>query len=303
MAIARFMAFWPGVRGPKMHAADSSLPADDFEGVFVDIATVIGLCVSFGAVGWAMYEGSHGHLDAFYSTEGFVLVLGGSVAAVCLSMPLRSILNVSGYIRTWLFSKEVPIHHLIEQIVGYAELARREGVLALEKEVHKQEDPFLRKGLQLTVDGVDASALENTLRIQIDALGERHKSGKKFFELMGKYGPGFGLIATLIGQVAMFRNLSGDSSAIGGALAIALLGTLYGCLICNMLCGPIADKLSLRSSEEKFVKNLIVVGMQCIQAGDNPRMVELKLHSFLSERELKMLGPSSLGGAAREEKN
>jgi len=255
----------------------------------MDIATIIGILFSAGAIIWAMYEGTHGHLSAFYSTEGFVLVLGGSIAAVMLSMPLRAILNVSGYLKNWLFNKELPIHEIIVQIVSYAELARREGVLALEKEVQKQTDPFFKKGLQLAVDGMDGDTIEKTLQIQISALAERHKSGKKFFELMGKYGPGFGLTATLIGQVAMFRNLGGDSAAIGKALAVAPLGTLYGCFICNVICGPIADKLSLRSSEEQFVKEMIMVGIKSIQAGDNPRIVEMKLHSFLSDRELAKL--------------
>lgn len=255
----------------------------------MDFATVIGIVFATGAIVWAMYEGTHGHLEAFYSTEGFVLVLGGSLAAVCLSMPLRSVLNMFGYIKNWLFVRDVPIHDTIRKLVEYAEMARREGMLSLEKVIQQQTDPFLKKGLQLAVDGADAEMIEQALNIEIEALGERHKQGKKFFELMGKYGPGFGLTATLIGQIAMFRNLGGDSAAIGKALAIALIGTLYGCLICNVMCGPIADKLAIRSAEEKMAKEMILVGIRSIQAGDNPRMVEMKLHSYLSERERRAL--------------
>jgi chemotaxis protein MotA len=258
----------------------------------MDFATIIGIAFAGGAILWAMYEGTEGHLEAFYSTEGFVLVLGGSFAAVCLSMPLKSVLNVFGYIKNWLFAREIPVHDTIKKLVEYAELARREGMLSLEKVVQQQTDPFLRKGLQLAVDGADAEMIETTLQIEIEALSERHKQGKKFFELMGKYGPGFGLTATLIGQIAMFRNLGGDSSAIGKALAIALIGTLYGCLVCNVVCGPIADKLALRSAEEKMAKEMILVGIKSIQAGDNPRMVEMKLHSFLSDRERQGLKKS-----------
>ncbi|MBP7937186.1 MAG: MotA/TolQ/ExbB proton channel family protein [Phycisphaerae bacterium] len=255
----------------------------------MDIATIIGVIFSIGALIWAMYEGTHGHLEAFYSTEGFVLVLGGSFAAVCLSMPLRSVLEVGGYLKNWLFAKETPIHVIIQQIVHYAEIARREGVLALETEVQKQQDPFMKKGLQLCVDSMDAAVIEKSMRIEIEALAERHKKGKKFFELMGKYGPGFGLTATLIGQVAMFRNMGGDSAAIGQALAIALLGTLYGCIICNVVCGPIADKLAIRSADEQFVREMILVGILGLQTGDNPRMVQIKMQSFLSAREQRAL--------------
>jgi chemotaxis protein MotA len=259
----------------------------------MDFATIIGLVFAVGAIAWAMFEGTHGNLGAFYSTEGFVLVLGGSFAAVCLSMPMRSVLNVFGFIKNWVFAKELNLHGIITQMVAYAEIARREGVLALEKELPKQTDPFFRQGLQLTIDAMDDSTIEKTMEIQIHALAERHKQGKKFFELMGKYGPGFGLTATLIGQVCMFQNMGGGTDAIGKALAVALLGTLYGCLICNVVCGPIADKLALRSSEEQFAMEMIMVGIRSIQAGDNPRVVEMKLRSFLSQRELAYL---KLGG-------
>jgi chemotaxis protein MotA len=259
----------------------------------MDIATLIGIITAAGAILWAMYEGSHGHLISFFSTEGFVLVLGGSFAAVCLSMPLKAVLEVFGYIKTWLLGKSHPPQAIIQEIVHYAEIARREGVLALENEITKQDDPFLRKGLQLCVDSMDTAMIETTMRIEIEALAERHKSGKKFFELMGKYGPGFGLIATLIGQVGMFRNLGGDSSAIGQALAMALLGTLYGCIVCNVICGPIADKLAIRSAHEQFVREMMLVGILGLQAGDNPRMVQIKMQSFLSNREQRSLAAAA----------
>lgn len=255
----------------------------------MDIATLIGVIFAVGAIGWAMYESTHGHISAFYSTEGFVLVLGGSLAAACLSMPFRAVKDMFGYLKQWMFAKETPIHLIIQQIVHYAEIARREGVLALETEVQKQTDPFMKKGLQLCVDSMDAAVIEKSMRIEIEALAERHKMGKKFFELMGKFGPGFGLIATLIGQVAMFRNMGGDAASIGQALAIALLGTLYGTIICNVICGPIADKLAIRSADEQFVREMILVGILGLQTGDNPRMVQIKMQSFLSAREQKAL--------------
>jgi chemotaxis protein MotA len=255
----------------------------------MDLATIIGIIIGFGGITWAMYEGTEGQLSTFYSSEGVVLVLGGSVAAVCMSMPLGAVLDVMGYVKKWLFGKELPVDNLLKSLVGYAEIARRDGMLALEEALKTQSDPFLRKGLQLAIDGTDPEIIDQTLRIEINALAERHKKGKKFFELMGKYGPGFGLTATLIGQVAMFRNLGGDSSAIGKALAVALLGTLYGCILCNVICGPIADKLSIRSAEEQFVREMTLVGIMSIQSGDNPHVVEMKLESFLSERQKKAL--------------
>ncbi len=262
----------------------------------MDIATILGILFGGGAIFWAMYESSHGHITAYFSTEGFVLVLGGSLAAVCLSMPIKAVVEIFGYLKTWLLAKGHAPHEIIQEIVRYAEIARREGVLALENELGKQQDPFLRKGLQLCVDSMDTAMIETTMRIEIDALAERHKSGKKFFELMGKYGPGFGLIATLIGQVAMFRNLGGDSAAIGQGLAMALLGTLYGTILCNVVCGPISDKLAIRSAHEQFLREMMLVGILGLQAGDNPRMVQIKMQSFLSNREQRNLA----GGTSKE---
>ncbi|MFA5865645.1 MAG: MotA/TolQ/ExbB proton channel family protein [Phycisphaerae bacterium] len=255
----------------------------------MDIATLFGILLGFGGLIWAMWVGTEGHMETFFSEEGFVLVIGGSLAAVCMSMPLRSVLDVWGYVKKWLLGKELPIDLLLTNLVSYAEIARRDGMLALEDALKTQADPFLKKGLQLAIDGTDPEIIDQTLRIEINALAERHKKGKKFFELMGKYGPGFGLTATLIGQVAMFRNLGGDSASIGKALAVALLGTLYGCILCNVICGPIADKLSIRSAEEQFVREMTLVGIMSIQSGDNPHVVEMKLQSFLSERQKKAL--------------
>ncbi len=256
----------------------------------MDLATIIGIVIAASGIGWAMYEQTEGQLITFFSGEGVVLVFGGSIAAVCMSMPLKSVLEIAGYLKKWLFGKELPIDGLLKSLVGYAEIARRDGMLALEEAIKSQTDPFLKKGLQLAIDGTDPEIIEQTLQIEIDALAERHKKGKKVFELMGKYGPGFGLTATIIGQVAMFRNLGGDSSAIGKALAVALLGTMYGCILCNVICGPIADKLMIRSAEEQFVRQMTMVGIMSIQSGDNPHVVEMKLESFLSERQKKALG-------------
>jgi chemotaxis protein MotA len=255
----------------------------------MDIATLIGVVIAFGGIIWAMWEQTHGNLSTYYSAEGVVLVLGGSFAAVCMSMPLKSVLGVFGYLKKWTLGKDIPVNDLLKSMIGYAEIARRDGMLALEEALKTQPDPFLKKGLQLAVDGTDPEIIEQTLRIEMEALEERHKKGKKFFEIMGKYGPGFGLTATVLGQVAMFQNLGGDSAAIGKALAVALLGTLYGCIICNVICGPIADKLSIRSSEEKFVREMTLIGIMSIQAGDNPHVVEMKLESFLSDKQRKAL--------------
>ncbi|MDB5328934.1 MAG: motA, partial [Phycisphaerales bacterium] len=222
---------------------------------------------------------------AYFKPSELFLVFGGSLGAAMLSMPLHNITGAVGYMKKWLFNKHAHIEHLIKEMVDYAETARRDGVLALETVAREAPDAFLRRGLQLTIDGTDPEIIERILRIEIDAMTERHKHGKHLFHTLAKFGPGFGLMATLIAQVAMFRHLDGDASVIGKALAIALTGTLYGCMLQNLVAGPIAEKLSLRSHEEAFAKEIILQGVLSIQAGNNPRVVEMQLMSFLSSRQ------------------
>lgn len=286
----------------------------------MDLATIMGFLFAAGAVAWAMYEGTHGRLGAFYSTEGFVLVVGGSIACASMSMPLGAVKQLPAYVKKYLFHKGAEPKEIITQIVQFAEIARRDGVLALENSVKNTEDPFLRKGLQLAIDGADPHVIEQVLEIEVSAIEERHHHGRKLFELMGKYGPALGLTATLVGQVVMFMNMSGpsggehgggehgggggggdQSAKIASALAIALLGTLYGTLWANIICGPVADKLAIRSKEELFSKQIIIQGILAIQAGDNPRIVESKLLSFLSNAERAKM-PALAGSGGGKEK-
>jgi chemotaxis protein MotA len=248
----------------------------------MDLATLFGLLLAWGAVLFSMFHASEGAMGAYFKPAEIFLVLGGSLGAALLSMPLHTVTGAFGCLKKWAFNKDNHIEHLIKEMVQYAETARRDGVLALESVAREAHDPFLRRGLQLTIDGTDPEIIERILRVEIDATTERHKHGKHFFHTMAKFGPGFGLMATLIAQVAMFRHLDGDAGVIGQALAIALTGTLYGCILQNLIAGPVAEKLTMRSQEEIFGKEIILQGVLSIQAGNNPRVVEMQLMSFLS---------------------
>ncbi len=259
----------------------------------MDLATIIGFVVAWGAVVYSMFHATHGELGAYFKPAEIFLVVGGSLGAAMLSMPLHNITGVVGFVKKWLFNKDAHIEHTIKEMVQYAETARRDGVLALETVAREAPDPFLRRGLQLTIDGTDPEIIERILRIEIDAMVERHKHGKHLFHTLAKFGPGFGLMATLIAQVAMFKSLGGDASVIGNALAIALTGTLYGCMLQNLLAGPIAEKLALRSQEEAFAKEIVLQGVLSIQAGNNPRVVEMQLLSFLSSHQQASLAKAA----------
>ena len=275
----------------------------------MDIATIIGFVVAAGAIVFAMYEGAEGQFRVFYSQEGFILDMGGAIGLAVMSMPFHVAKSLPAYIKKCIFHKEVEARHLIEQIVQFAEVARRDGVLALENSVKSTSDPFLKKGLQLAIDGADPAVIEQVLSIELMSIEERHHHGRKIFELMGKYGPALGLTATLVGQVCMFKNMAAPEPAGGGgggsdnqaatiakALQVALLGTLYGTIWANVICGPLCDKLALRSKEELFNKQIIIQGILAIQAGDNPRIVESKLLSFLSTKERAHMTPAAGGG-------
>jgi chemotaxis protein MotA len=279
----------------------------------MDIATLLGFLIAAGGILFAMYEGTHGEFKAFYSSEGMILVVLGALGLAVMSMPFQAAKELPKYLKKCLFHKETESRHLIEQIVHFAEVARRDGVLALESSVKTSNDPFLKKGLQLAIDGADPAVIEQVMSIELMAIEERHHHGKKMFELMGKYGPALGLTATLVGQVCMFKEMAapssghgegggGDSQAAGiaKALSIALLGTLYGTVWANVICGPLCDKLTLRSKEELFNKQIIIQGILAIQAGDNPRIVESKLLSFLSNKERAQMTPSA--GSGKEAK-
>ena len=251
----------------------------------MDLATLFGVLLAWGAVLFSMFHASEGAMGSYFKPPELFLVLGGSIGAALLSMPLHSVTGTVSYLKKWALGKEQHVEHVIKDMVEYAETARRDGVLALETVAREAPDAFLRRGLQLTIDGTDPEIIERIMRIEIESMAERHKHGKHFFGTLAKFGPGFGLMATLIAQVAMFRSLNGDAGTIGNALAIALTGTLYGCILQNLVAGPISEKLAMRSHEEVFAKEIILQGVLSIQAGNNPRVVEMQLLSFLSSKQ------------------
>jgi chemotaxis protein MotA len=255
----------------------------------MDLASIFGMILAWGAVLYSMWHCTEGAMGAYFKPGELFLVFGGSLGAAMLSMPMHTVTGAISYVKKWLFNKEAHIEHIIKEMVQYAETARRDGVLALETVAREAPDAFLRRGLQLTIDGTDPEIIERILRIEIDSMVERHKHGKHFFGTLAKFGPGFGLMATLIAQVAMFRALGGDASVIGAALAVALTGTLYGCMLQNLVAGPISEKLAMRSHEEAFAKEIMLQGVLSIQAGNNPRVVEMQLLSFLSSKQQSAL--------------
>jgi chemotaxis protein MotA len=248
----------------------------------VDIASLIGLIIGLGCMGFVFFEVSHGHFAMFLSMEGLLMVGGGSISVTFIAMPLNRVLQIPGYIKKFLFYKAKPTADLIKLIGQMSEKARRDGILSLEAEIAKLDDKFLKSGLKMAVDGSAPEVIESTLRMEIMAMQDRHKAGKKFFDLLKLYGPGYGLVGTLVGQVGMFGKLAdADIGELGAALALAVVATMYGAILANAFAGPMGDKLALRSGEELLSREMMLQGILSIQAGDNPRATMDKMLAFI----------------------
>ncbi|MFZ5943701.1 MAG: flagellar motor protein [Bacillota bacterium] len=252
----------------------------------MDIATIVGII--FGIVlliGSILVEGS---LSAFWSISSLMIVLGGTMAATLINFPLNQVIGTINVIRIAFRNHTTEPAEIITTMVSFAEKARREGLLALEAEAEEIDEHFLKKGIELIVDGTDPELVRNILETELNFVEERHKQGALIFENMGASSPAFGMLGTLIGLILMLRNLE-DPSTIGPGMAVALITTFYGSLLANLIFLPIAGKLKIRSSEEILNKELMLEGILSIQAGENPRIVAEKMKSFLTPIERKKL--------------
>ncbi len=247
----------------------------------MDIATVIGLVTGSGLLLWAIMGKSD--LGAFIDPGSFAIVLGGSFAAALIAFPMRSIIGVAKVIKNCFFSKSKDPNSLIGDMVRFAEVARRDGILSLEGVTADIDDPFVVSGIQMAVDGTDPDLIETIMVNDLETIEQRHEAGKALFDNVGKFAPAFGMIGTLVGLVIMLQNMD-DPSKIGPAMAVALLTTLYGAVVANLFALPMAEKLGLRSREEMLLKMIVIKGVMAIQSGDNPRIVEQKLKTFLPNR-------------------
>ncbi|MFH1844465.1 MAG: motility protein A [bacterium] len=261
----------------------------------MDIATIVGIVAAFGLIIWAINLG--GSLSGFVDVPSMAMVVGGTLAAIMISTPLPKVIGLTKVIKkTILFAAPDP-DAVIGKMVGYAERARREGILALEEDSENEDDDFLRKGLRLAVDGTDPQLLAKILKTDIAQIDARHQEGKRILDTGGTFAPAFGMIGTLVGLVNMLSALE-DPSSIGAGMATALITTFYGAVLANAFFLPMANKLGTRSEEEMLVKEMVIDGIMAIQSGDSPRIVEEKLRSFLSPANRRKLDASKEKAAA-----
>lgn len=242
----------------------------------MDLATLIGIIGAFGIVAAAMMMG--GSIILFINPPSILIVFGGSLFVVLVKFSLAQFLGAVKIAAKAFIFKTVNPEELIEEIAELADVARKGGLLSLEgKEV---SDEFLQAGIQLLVDGHDPEVVRTMLTKDMKKTIERHDSGQSIFMALGDVGPAMGMIGTLIGLVQMLSAMD-DPKAIGPAMAVALLTTLYGAILATMVAIPIADKLKLRSSEEGQVKAMVIDALLAIQAGQNPRVIKSMLKTYL----------------------
>ncbi|MDQ7778490.1 MAG: motility protein A [Planctomycetota bacterium] len=219
-------------------------------------------------------------LRYFASLSSAFVTFGGAICATILQFPWTDLKRVPGIIAKAFQHKATDTKKLIEDMIKYAEIARRDGILALEGLAESIEDEFLVKGLQLAVDGTDPELIQQMMITELEYVHERHSQGKKVFDALATYLPAFGMIGTVMGLVMMLTQLS-NPKAIGPSMALALITTFYGAVGAYLVCMPLAKKLEARSKEEGLIKEMIIRGVMSIQSGDNPRIVSQKLRIFL----------------------
>ncbi|WP_416305058.1 flagellar motor protein PomA [Neptunicella sp. SCSIO 80796] len=244
----------------------------------MDLATIIGLIGSIGFIVMAMLMG--GELAMFINVPSILIVFCGSFFVVMISFTLGQFFNAGKIaVKAFMFKIEQP-EDLIQQIVQMADAARKGGFLALEEA--EIDSPFMQKGVDMLVDGHDVDVVRDTLAKDISMTSERHEFGATIFKGLGDIAPAMGMIGTLIGLVAMLSNMD-DPKSIGPAMAVALLTTLYGAFMANVICIPISDKLKNRAAQEKLNQSLILDGVVGIADGQNPRVIEGLLKNYIAE--------------------
>ena len=252
----------------------------------MDIATVFGIVSAFGLVFISILMGSG--LSLFINIPSLMIVVGGTLGATMINYPLKDVLGVFGVVKNAVFTTNVTVIDLIRQFIEFAHKSRKEGILSLEADIKAVSDDFFRKGVQLSIDGLEPEEIRNILETEVDFIQSRHSLGSEVFSTMGAFAPAVGMIGTLIGLVQMLQSME-DPSSIGPAMAVALLTTFYGSIMANIICIPIAGKLKTRSKEEVLTKELMIQGIISLSNGDNPRILEQKLKAFIppSQREIE----------------
>jgi len=245
----------------------------------LDIATIAGILAGFGLIVGTIAMG--GGAATFVHIPSFMIVFGGSSAATLVNFPMEKVIATFKVAAKAFRKQENMEVEAVRQFSELAKLARRDGILALDRQLSEIEVPFMRIGLEMAVDGTESDTILDIMETEITSLMERHKTGQGIFTSLGTYAPAFGMIGTLIGLVKMLGSLD-DPSSIGPAMAIALITTFYGAVLGNLVYLPMAGKLKSKSASEIMFKRMIIEGVLAIQRGVHPKNIERKLLNYIA---------------------
>ncbi|WP_096436166.1 flagellar motor protein MotP [Alteribacter populi] len=247
----------------------------------LDFLTPIGLFVGLTMILFAVLSNAGpGNMHYFLQWTSIVIVLGGLAAAILINFSLNDLKLLPKVFKETFQSQNHDLKQLISTFVDLSTKARREGLLALEMGMDEVKDPFIEKGVLLAVDGIEQDTIKDIMMAEVVAMEERHRKGRLIIEKAGEYAPAWGMIGTLVGLVLMLQNLN-DPTSLGPNMAIALLTTLYGTLLANLVFTPMANKLALKTEDEVFIKQIVIEGVIGVQSGQNPKVLEEKLSAFI----------------------
>lgn len=249
----------------------------------MDIATIVGIVLAFGSIiGGQALEG--GHLGSIVQLTAFVIVMGGTIGAVCVQNPLSVLLKGVSLLALGIKDPKHDNKGTITTIIDLANVSRKQGLLALEGRLKDIHDPFFRKGVQLIVDGTDPKVVHEVLEIDVEFQEEEGIKAAKIWEAAGGYSPTIGIIGAVLGLIHVMENLA-DPSKLGSGIAVAFVATVYGVGAANLLFLPLAGKLKFKLKEESASRMMIIMGLVGLAQGENPRLLQEKLEGYLPESE------------------
>jgi chemotaxis protein MotA len=246
----------------------------------IDTATFLGIFLAFGAIlGGQVLEG--GHVGSLLQITAFAIVFGGTIGATLIQFtPPVFFLGVR--LLKWVFfTPNIVMDQIVEQVVGWGNTARRGGLLSLEPLLAEMDDPFMRKGLQMLVDGAEPDKLREMMEVEMDAYDEHYRLAAKVWESAGGYSPTIGILGAVIGLIHVMENLS-DPTKLGAGIAVAFVATVYGVGAANLFYLPFANKIKAIISREMVKRAMIVEGLVAVANGDNPRLIETRLRGFIA---------------------
>lgn len=245
----------------------------------MDITSLAGFLLAIGLILGSMLMGT-APISAYIDIPSVMVVLGGAMAAGMMAFPLNAFMALPMVMKKAFLNKQDDVLAIINQLVELAEVARRDGLLALEGKMPEVEQPVIKSGLQMAIDGNDADTIESVMRSEMESISRRHKQGKSILDQIARFAPAYGMIGTLMGLIMMLSDMS-DPSGIGAGMAVALITTLYGAIAANVGFQPFAEKLGLLSKYELTAMELVVRGVLAIQSGESPRALEQRLMTYI----------------------